>query len=110
MVWLADHKWLYGLFRAHSRGRAGRSQQLPPTGAHLATGNLGAQQGVLAVQQLVADRREEVVVAQQVGDAALAADGDRSGVRLAQLAQHRQRVAAGGQGALDGRTEFPLVP
>ena len=54
----------------------------------------------MAIEQLAADRGEEVEVAQQIGDAPLAAAGDRLGAGRAQVAHHRQRVPEGGQAAL----------
>ena len=95
--------------RAHLPGRAGLAQQGPQLAAHLAAGDPAAQRGVVAVEQLAADRGEEVEVAQQIGDALPAAAGDRLGAGRTQVAHHRQRVPEGGQGALHGRiNDSPL--
>ena len=63
----------------------------------------------MAIEQLLADGGEEMVVAEQVGDASRPAVGDRLAARAAQVVQDSQRVAEGGEGALDGRAQFPLV-
>ena len=91
-----------GQVRTHALGRAGRAQQL-------AAGDLAAQEGIAAIEQLAADRCEEVEMTQQIRDASLAAVRHRLGTRAARIAQHRQRVAAGRQGALDGRAQLALV-
>ena len=93
--------------RAHARGRAGRSQQLPQTTAHLAAGDLAAQQGVAVIEQLVADGRQEMPYwPQQVGDAIEKTLGGKSATSRfgpafrRQVAHDRDRIAEGGQGAL----------
>ena len=55
------------------------------------------------------DRSEEMVLAEQVGDAPLAAGLDRLAAGPAQVAHDGDRVAKGGQGAFDGRAQFRLV-
>ena len=89
--------------------RAGLARQGPQLAAHLAARDLVAQQGVVAIEQLVTDGGEKVEMAQQIGDASLAAGGDRLGTRRTQVAHHRQRVAEGIQGALDGGAQFAGV-
>ena len=98
-----------GQIRAHALGRTGLAQPFPQLAAQLAAGDLAAQQGLVASEQLVADRLEEVEMAQQVGNAPQTAVGDRFGTRPAQIAQHGQRVAEGSQGALDGRAQLLFV-
>ena len=93
----------------HAPGRAGLAQQILQLAADLAAGDLAAQQGVVAVEQLVADRREEVEMAQQIGDAALSAAGDRPATGRTQVAHDGQRIAEGSQGALDGRAHLARV-
>ena len=87
----------------HAPGRAGLAQQILQLAADLAAGDLAAQQGVVAVEWLVADRREEVEMAQQIGDAALSAGGDRPGTGRTQadrapaahapLPRHQERAS-----------------
>ena len=91
---------------AHLGGRAGLAQQVPQPAADLAAGDAAAQQAVVAVEQLVSDRGEEVEVAQQIGDVPPTAGGDRLGAGRTQVAHHRQRIPEGGQGALHGGEQF----
>ena len=50
-----------------------------------------------------------MVVAEQVGKALLAVVGDGLLAAATQVAHNRERLAKGGQRAVDGRTEFGLV-
>ena len=67
--------------RARLAGRAGLARQGPQLAAHLAARDLVPQQGVVAIEQLVTDGGEKVEMARQIGDASLAAGGDRLGPR-----------------------------
>ncbi len=98
-----------GQVRAEALVGTGRPQQCPQAAAHLAAGDLAAQQGVAAIEQPVADGGEEMVRAEQVGDAPLTAAGDRFGPRLAQIAHDCDRVAKGGHSALDSGAQFAFV-
>ena len=74
-----------------------------------AAAELTAQLGVVLIEQALADRGEEMVVAEWVGDAALVNSGHRFGDTAAEVADGGQRVAEGGQGAFDCEPRFRLV-
>ena len=90
-------------------GPAAGSQQVAQTAAQAAVGELAAQLGVVLIEQALADRGQEMVVAEQVGDAALGQGGDCFGDAAAEVADGGQRVAEGGHGACDGGPQLALV-
>ena len=76
---------------------AGLAQQFAQAAAQLAAADAAARQSVAAVEEFVADRSEEMVLAEQVGDAPLAAGGDRLGPGPAEAAHQ-----SGASLAVDG--------
>lgn len=65
---------------------AGGAQEVAQTGAQFAARELATQLGAVFIEHALADRGQEMVVAQQAGNAAMAAVADRFGHGAAEVA------------------------